>query len=111
MGCKNINEKDENDGIERENFDNIINEDLRQHLKDELMTELNQSISSAVPQAVRDLPYLVTCASQESWTTTGRMSYDRLLTDWNNGDHVNGGHGVLDVSTGVFTAGTPGHYT
>jgi len=39
------------------------------------------------------------------------MSYDSLLTDWNNGDHVNGGHGVLDISTGVFTAGTPGHYT
>ena len=33
------------------------------------------------------------------------MSYDYLTTDWNNGDHVNGGHGVLDVSTGVFTAG------
>ena len=46
------------------NFDNIVNEDLRQDLKDELMTELNQSIWSAVPRAVRDLPYLVTCAYQ-----------------------------------------------
>ena len=42
---------------------------------------------------------------QDDWRTTERMSYDYLLTDWNNGDHVNGGHGVLDVSTGVFTAG------
>jgi len=109
--CKNINERDENDLNKRGNFDNITNEDMRQHLRDELMTELNQSISSAVPRAVRDLPYLVTCAYQGSWQTTGRMSYDYLLTDWNNGDHVNGGHGVLDVSTGVFTAGTPGHYT
>ena len=33
------------------------------------------------------------------------MTYDHLVTDWNNGDHVNGGHGALDVSTGVFTAG------
>ena len=46
------------------NFDNIVNEDLKQHLKDELMTEMNQSISSAVPRAVRDLPYLVTCGYQ-----------------------------------------------
>ena len=23
----------------------------------------------------------------------------------NNGDHVNGGHGALDVNNGVFTAG------
>ena len=42
---------------------------------------------------------------QEQWETIGRMSYERLLTDWNNGEHVNGGHGALDVSTGVFTAG------
>ena len=33
------------------------------------------------------------------------MTYDHLVTDWNNEDHVNGGHGALDVSTGVFTAG------
>ena len=33
------------------------------------------------------------------------MTYDYLTTDWNNGDHVNGGHGALDVNTGVFTAG------
>merc|ERR1719391_46327 len=89
----------------------IENEDLRQNLKDELMIELNQTISYAVPRAVRDLPYLVTCAYRESWDTTGRMSYDQLTTDWNNGDHVNGGHGVLDTSTGTFTAGTAGHYT
>ena len=68
--CKNQNEKDENDVIKREDFDNIINEDLRQHLKDELMTELNQSIYSAVPKAVRDLPYLVTCAYQVNASST-----------------------------------------
>ena len=45
-----------------ENFNK--NEDLRHHLKDELMAEVNQSISLAVPRAVRDLPYLVTCAYQ-----------------------------------------------
>ena len=33
------------------------------------------------------------------------MTYDYLTTDWNNGDHVNGGHGALDISNGVFTAG------
>ena len=42
---------------------------------------------------------------QDNWQTTGRMWYDHLLTDWNNGDHVDGGHGVLDIGTGVFTAG------
>merc|ERR1712198_627294 len=109
---KKKNERNENGVVKkRENFDKIVNEDLRQNLKDELMTELNQTISSAVPQAVRDLPYLVTCAYQNLWRTTGRMSYSHLTTDWNNGDHANGGQGVLDTSTGTFTAGTAGHYT
>jgi len=108
---KKINEKNNEIVKKGKNFDKILTEDLRQNLKDELMTELNQSIASAVPRAVRDLPYLVTCAYREFQQYTGRMSYDYLTTDWNNGDHVDGGHGVLDVSTGVFTAGTPGHYT
>ena len=60
--CKKINERNENDVKKSENFEKIVIGDLRQQLKDELMTELNQSISSAVPKAVRDLPYLVTCA-------------------------------------------------
>ena len=60
--CKKINERNENDVKRSDNFDNIVIEDWRKDLKNELMTELNQSISSAVPRAVRDLPYLVTCA-------------------------------------------------
>ena len=62
--CKKINERNRDHVHQHKNFDNIVNEDLKQHLKDELMTEMNQSISSAVPRAVRDLPYLVTCGYQ-----------------------------------------------
>ena len=60
--CKKINEKNNEIVKKGKNFDKILTEDLRKNLKDELMTELNQSIASAVPRAVRDLPYLVTCA-------------------------------------------------
>ena len=59
---KKINEKNNEIVKKGKNFDKILTEDLRQNLKDELMTELNQSIASVVPRAVRDLPYLVTCA-------------------------------------------------
>ena len=62
--CNKINEKNNEIVKKGKNFDKILTEDLRQNLKDELMTELNQSIASAVPRAVRDLPYLVTCAYQ-----------------------------------------------
>ena len=61
---KKINEKNNEIVKKGKNFDKILTGDLRQNLKDELMTELNQSIASAVPRAVRDLPYLVTCAYQ-----------------------------------------------
>merc|ERR1719507_2304850 len=74
--CKKINEKNNDIVKKSRNFDKILTEDLRKNLKDELMTEPNQSIASAVPRAVRDLPYLVTCGSQGLWQTTGRMSYD-----------------------------------
>lgn len=62
--CKKINEKNNEIVKKGKNFDKILTEDLRQNLKDELMIELNQSIASVVPHAVRDLPYLVTCAYQ-----------------------------------------------
>ena len=60
--CTKINEGNGKNVNRNENFDKIIREDLRQNLKDELMTELNATISSVVPRALRDLPYLVTCA-------------------------------------------------
>ena len=35
---------------------------------------------------------------------------DRLISNYTNGDHINSGQGNLDTGTGVFEAGTPGHY-
>ena len=46
--CKKINERKENGAVnKRENYDKIINEDLRQNLKEELMTELNHFFCTA----------------------------------------------------------------
>merc|ERR1712080_306621 len=62
---------------------------------------------------VRDLPYVMACASQHYWNSTGAttITYHHLLSDYNNADKPNGGDGELDITTGQFTCLTAGHYT
>merc|ERR1711890_81849 len=75
------------------------------------MTAVEKSITTAVAQ-VRDLPYVMACAYQYSWTTgSATITYSSLLSDYNNHDKPNGGDGVMDISTGQFPCLTAGHYT
>ena len=76
-----------------------------------LRSELEGEVRSALPGALRALPYLTTCAAATNWGLTGTIVYDRLITDFNNGDQPEGGRGEMDITTGTFTAGTAGHYT
>lgn len=76
-----------------------------------LRAELESEVRLALPGALGDLPYLTVCAAATNWAITGTVVYDRLITDFNNSDHINGGRGELDVASGTFTAGTAGHYT
>ena len=58
------------------------------------------------------MPYIITCAYQNQWTNhSATITYDRLTADYNNSDRPGGGDGRLDISTGVYTALTAGHYT
>merc|ERR1711890_7619 len=59
-----------------------------------------------------DLPYVMSCAYQDKWTTaSSTITYDSLLSDYNNSDKPNGGDGRMDITTGGFTCLTAGHYT
>ena len=52
------------------------------------------------------------CANLDNWTApSSTITYDRLTADYNNADRPGGGDGNLDITTGMFTALTPGHYT
>ena len=76
------------------------------------MTTLTASLPSSLSQAVRDLPVLTTCGYRGHWTTpSSTITYDRLISDYNNADRPGGADGVLDISTGVFYCACPGHYT
>ena len=75
-------------------------------------TELTSKLREVEQKSLRDLPYVLTCAFQSSWYTPGAtITYERLTVDYNNSDKPGGGDGRMDISTGLFTALTPGHYT
>merc|ERR1719264_2423750 len=49
--------------------------------------------------ASRDLPYMMACAFQDYWSEAGTtITYDYLLSDYNNANRPGGGDGVLDTS-------------
>ena len=75
--------------------------------------ELTTKLKEVDHRSLRDLPYVLTCAYQDQWTTktSAPITYDRLTVDYNNSDRPGGGDGEMDINTGKFTALTAGHYT
>merc|ERR1711942_555323 len=73
----------------------------------------NLETSVAEVRKTRGLPYVMTCAYRYRWTTSSaRITYDSLLSDYKNSDDVNGGDGIMDIKTGVYTVIKPaGYYT
>jgi len=99
-------------------------------LKNEMQRELNQLSRKVEDQyeeilslkeemaemlsngANRDLPYKVACAFTNQWTKEGQtISYDYILSDFDNSGRPFGGDGILNTTTGVYTCLMPGHYT
>ena len=75
-------------------------------------TELTTKLRKMDQKSTRDLPFILTCATRDTWTTpSATITYDRLTVDYNNSGRPGGGDGELNISTGKFTALTPGHYT
>merc|ERR1719244_516442 len=73
----------------------------------------NLETSVAEVRKTRGLPYVMTCAYKYSWSTpSATITYDSLFSDYKNSDDVNGGDGIMDISSGVYTVIKPaGHYT
>ena len=96
-------------------------EEMREEMekKDKQMKEVKTQLNSLEAmfkevdqKSLRDLPYVLTCAHQDAWTTpNATITYDRLTVDYNNSDRPGGGDGDMNISTGVYTALTAGHHT
>jgi len=68
----------------------------------------NESSSAIASPRRKEDPHVMTCAYKGYWTSANStVTYDRLLSDHTS----NGGEGKLDITTGVFTCLTGGHYT
>merc|ERR1719481_1579623 len=73
----------------------------------------NLETSVAETRKTRGIPYVMTCAYKDLWqTSSATITYDSLLSDYKNNDDINGGDGIMDITTGVFTVIKPaGFYT
>jgi len=60
-----------------------------------------------------DLPQLMFCAFQKEWTKpSSTITFDHLMSDYKNSHTVNGGDGLMNTTSGVYTVvRPPGHYT
>ena len=77
----------------------------------EMQTEAEE-IQAATEKLVRGQALaqaeVMVCSYRLSWTDTGTISYSKILTQFDNCDQPGGGCSSMDISTGVFTAITPG---
>ena len=77
----------------------------------EMQTEAEE-IQAATAKLVRGQALaqaeVMVCSYRLSWTDTGTISYSKILTQFDNCDQPGGGCSSMDISTGVFTAITPG---
>jgi len=89
------------------------NQALRMKLekRDADMKSLETSVAEV--RKTRGLPYVMTCSYQDAWSTSlATITYDSLISDYKNSDDPNGGDGVMDLATGVYTVIKPsGYYT
>merc|ERR1719244_825976 len=79
--------------------------------REDEMVSLETSVAEV--RKTRGLPYVMTCAYKHDWSTpSATITYDSLVSDYKNNDDVNGGDGIMDISSGVYTVIKPaGHYT
>lgn len=90
-----------------------VKKEIKEDIEEEV-AGLKTGLATAVTRAVRDLPFVTICAFKQKIccaTPSTTLTYDRIISEFNNADRPNGGDGDLDLSTGVFTCLYAGHYT
>jgi len=81
-------------------------------VKSEEMKAEAEEIEAATAKLVLvSQPEVMVCSYRLSWTNIGTISYSKILTQFDNCDQPGGGCSSMDISTGIFTAITPGMYS
>jgi len=87
-----------------------------------LMTEVEESLRKEFPSidpdnaltdpSLRDLPIvLISAWHSDSLTSSQTVTFDSFLANFNNANRPDGGDGVLNLDSGLFTCFTPGYYS
>ena len=90
------------------NIERLAAEAAEAKLKSAEIQAKAEEIQAERGQAVAPQAEMMVCAYRLSWTDTGTITYSKILTQFDNCDQAGGGCGAMDISTGIFTAMTPG---
>ena len=90
------------------NIERLAAEAAEAKLKSAEIQTKAEEIQAVTGQAMAPQAEMMVCAYRLSWTDTGTITYSKILTQFDNCDQAGGGCGAMDISTGIFTAITPG---
>ena len=90
------------------NIERLAAEAAEAKLKSAEIQAKAEEIQAVTGQAMAPQAEMMVCAYRLSWTDTGTITYSKILTQFDNCDQAGGGCGAMDISTGIFTAITPG---
>ena len=99
--------------LRTQNLELVEKTETRSNRTEEELKTIRDTVLLSAPgdKAVRDLPYIMMCAFQDSSSATGIIPYDKLTLDYNNCDRPGGGCAAMDIGSGTFTAQTGGLFT
>ena len=102
-----------NEAIRRDMSELVERMDTQSNKTEEVLKAMRYTelMSASGDKAVRDLPFIMMCAYQNHWKTTGIIPYEELTLDYTNCDRPSGGCSAMDIASGTFTAQTGGLYT
>ena len=90
------------------NIERLAAEAAEAKLKSAEIQAKVKDIQAVTGQAMAPQAEMMVCAYRLTWTDTGTITYSKILTQFDNCDQAGGGCGAMDISTGIFTAITPG---
>ena len=87
-------------------------EESKLRMEEESSRKEKASNNALTKPSLRDLPIVFISAWRASTISSPQtVTFERFLANYNNHDRPNGGDGMLDLDSGVFTCITPGYYT
>ena len=88
-----------NEAIRRDMSELVERMDTQSNKTEEVLKAMRYTelMSASGDKAVRDLPFIMMCAYQNHWKTTGIIPYEELTLDYTNCDRPSGGCSAMTL--------------